>query len=62
MFSSILLAIVGFIGALAVKQLMNIAKSVNEIKVEIGMIVTKQAQLDKENDEIKERVTRLEMR
>lgn len=57
----ILLGIVGFIGALGVKQLMNIAKSVNDIKVEIGMIVTKQAQLDKENEDIKSRVRVLEM-
>jgi hypothetical protein len=57
---SILLGIVAFVGALGVKQLMSIAKSVNEIKVELGVIVTKQAHMEKQQDEIEHRVLILE--
>jgi hypothetical protein len=55
-----LLGIVAFVGALGVKQLMSIAKSVNEIKVELGVIVTKQAHMEKKQDEIEHRVLILE--
>ena len=50
---AILLGVLGFIGALSVKQLMSIAKSVNEIKVEIKGLSTS-------HDDLKERVTKIE--
>ncbi len=52
-FISILLAIVGFIGALGVKQLISIAKSVNNIQVDIGIIITRQQYME-------EKITKLE--
>ena len=41
-----LLGILGFIGALAVKALMSLAKDVNEIKVSIKEIATKHEDLE----------------
>lgn len=48
-----LLAILAFIGALAVNQLMKMATDINQIKVVIGKIDTK-------HDELEKRVHRLE--
>lgn len=48
-----LLAILGFVGALAVNQLMKLSDSVNEIKITIGQIAIK-------HDDLKERVDKLE--
>ena len=50
---AILLAIIGFMAALSVKQLISIAKSVNDIKVEIGKLATS-------HDDLKERVVKIE--
>jgi anti-anti-sigma regulatory factor len=44
---TILLTILGFVGALGVKALMSIAKSVNEIKIEIRLIAVKHDALEK---------------
>jgi septal ring factor EnvC (AmiA/AmiB activator) len=48
-----LLAILAFIGALAVKQLMQMAHDINEIKVTIARVDTK-------HDALEDRVERLE--
>lgn len=50
---SILLGVLGFIGALAVKELMSIAKSVNDIK--ISFLV-----LNNKHENLTERVEKLE--
>ena len=50
---SILLSIVGFIGALMVKQLMKIADAVHSIQIDIGI-------LSNDHNNLKERVTKLE--
>lgn len=44
---TILLGILGFVGALGVNALMSIAKSVNEIKIEIRAIAIKHDALEK---------------
>ena len=44
---TILLTILGFVGALGVNALMSIAKSVNEIKIEIRSIAVKHDALEK---------------
>ena len=44
---TILLGILGFVGALGVNALMSIAKSVNEIKIEIRSIAVKHDALEK---------------
>lgn len=49
----ILLAILGFVGALAVNQLMKLSDSVNQIQITIGKIATA-------HDDLKERVDKLE--
>ena len=48
-----MVTILGFIGALGVKALMNMARDVNEIKVGIKEVSTK-------HDETEKRVTRIE--
>jgi F0F1-type ATP synthase membrane subunit b/b' len=48
-----LLGILGFIGALAVKALMSLAKDVNEIKVSIREVATK-------HEDLEQRVERIE--
>lgn len=48
-----MLGILGFIGALGVKALMNMGKDLNEIKVAVKEVATK-------HDETEKRVTRLE--
>ena len=52
-FINILLSVLGFIGILAVTQLVSIAKSLGEIKVELKGLSTEHANL-------KERVCKLE--
>jgi hypothetical protein len=47
---TVLLGILGFVGALGVNALMSIAKSVNEIKVEIRSIAVKHDALEKRVD------------
>lgn len=50
-----LLAILGFIGALMVKQLMKLSDSVNEIKITISKIGTKHDDLEKRVDKLEEK-------
>ena len=50
--TEILLAILGFIGALSVRQLMSIAKSVGDIKVEIRGIAEKHEALEHRVDKL----------
>ena len=47
-----LLGILGFVGALGVNALMSIAKSVNEIKIEIRSIAVKHDALEKRVDHL----------
>lgn len=49
----ILLTILGFVGALAVNQLMKLSDSVNQIQITIGKIATA-------HDDLKDRVDKLE--
>lgn len=49
---TILLGILGFVGALGVNALMSIAKSVNEIKIEIRSIAVKHEALEKRVDHL----------
>ena len=49
---TVLLGILGFVGALGVNALMSIAKSVNEIKVEIRSIAVKHDALEKRVDHL----------
>lgn len=51
----ILLGILGFIGALMVKQLMNLSDSVNEIKITIGKISQQHDDLEKRVDKLEEK-------
>lgn len=53
---TILLAILGFVGALSVKQLMSIAKSVNEIKIEIRGLSTKHDGLEKRVEHLEDKM------
>ena len=50
---TILLSIVGFIGALMVRQLMKIADAVHKIQMDIGV-------LSNDHNNLKERVSKLE--
>lgn len=52
-FNTILLGILGFVGAMSVKQLMSIAKAVNEIKTDFKVLATK-------HDDLERRVENLE--
>lgn len=45
-FQNILLSIVGFIGVMSVRQLMQIAKSVTEIREELSVLLTKHEYLE----------------
>lgn len=45
-FQNILLGIVGFIGVMSVRQLMQIAKSVTEIREELSVLLTKHEYLE----------------
>jgi predicted nuclease with TOPRIM domain len=49
----ILLAVLGFIGALAVNSLMNMSKDINEIKISLKEVSTK-------HENLEERIERLE--
>lgn len=49
----ILLAVLGFIGALAVNALMNMSKDINEIKISLKEVSTK-------HENLEERIERLE--
>jgi len=60
MFISILLAIIGFVGALMVRQLMSIAKSVNNIHADLKVLTNDHTNLKEEVKEIKKKVTILE--
>lgn len=51
----VLLAILGFVGALAVNQLMKLSDSVNQIQITIGRIAA-------DHDNLKDRVNKLEQR
>jgi hypothetical protein len=48
-----MVSVLGFIGALGVKALMNMGKDLNEIKIAVKEVATK-------HDETEKRVTRLE--
>lgn len=52
----ILLSVLGFIGALMVKQLMKLSDSVNEIKVTISSIAAKHDDLEKRVDKCEEKL------
>lgn len=58
--TNILLSIVGFIGAMGVKQLMKIAQSVSEIKTQIGVLATDHSNLKEDHHDLKHRVAKLE--
>ena len=51
---TILLGILGFVGALGVNALMSIAKSVNEIKIELKSIAVKHDALEKRVDHLED--------
>lgn len=57
---SILLSIVGFIGALMVKQLMKIANAVQQIQIEIKVLANDHSNLKDEHKDLKKRVEKLE--
>ncbi len=52
---TVLLGILGFVGALAVNALMSIAKSVNEIKTQIGIMATKHDALEKRVEDLEDK-------
>lgn len=52
----VLLGILGFIGALMVKQLMKLSDSVNEIRITICEIATKHDDLEKRVDKCEEKI------
>ncbi len=52
----ILLAILAFVGVLAVNQLMKMASDLGEIKVIIGKIDTKHEELEKRVNRIEEKI------
>lgn len=61
LFISILLAIVGFIGSLMVKQLMRIAGAVQQIQVDIKVLANDHSNLKEAHSELKKRVDKLEI-
>lgn len=46
-FTNVLLSILGFVGAIGVTALISIAKSVNDIKVNVGVMAAKHEALEK---------------
>lgn len=56
----ILLGVVGFIGALMVKQLTKIANAVQQIQVEIKVLANDHSNLKEEHKDLKKRVEKLE--
>ncbi len=59
-FTNILLCIVGFIGALSVKQLLKMNASLNQINVSIASMVLNHDHLKENHNELKERVKKVE--
>lgn len=57
---SILLSIVGFIGAMMVKQLIKIADAVQKIQIDLNIQATDHANLKEDHFELKARVHNLE--
>jgi hypothetical protein len=57
---TILLSIVGFIGALMVKQLIKIADAVQQIQIEIKGLAIDHNNLKDDHKELKQRVDKLE--
>lgn len=57
---SILLSVVGFIGALMVRQLMKIADAVQAIQVEIKVLANDHSNLKDDHKELIKRVEKLE--
>lgn len=57
---SLLLSIVGFIGALMVKQLIKIADAVQQIQIEIKGLSVDHNNLKEEHKDLKKRVEKLE--
>ena len=55
----VLLAILSFIGALAVSQLMKMANDINQIKITIGRVDEKHTSLKEEHDELKSEVKKI---
>jgi len=58
-FVNILLSILGFIGVMSVKQLMSIAKSINEIKNEFSVMSTKHDYLEDRVKNIETRISKI---
>jgi len=58
-FVNILLSILGFIGVMSVKQLMSIAKSINEIKNEFSIMSTKHDYLENRVKDIEIKINKL---
>ena len=52
----ILLAVLGFIGALVVKQLMNLSSSVNDIKVTLERISTQHEDLERRVHKVEKKI------
>ena len=57
--NEILLAVLAFVGSLAVKQLMRMAKDIGEIKVFCSKIDSKHDALKEEHDELKAEVRKI---
>lgn len=57
---SILLTIVGFIGALMVQQLIKIANAVQQIQIDLKVQANDHANLKEDHHELKTRVLKLE--
>ncbi len=55
-----LLTVLGFIGAMAVRQLIKMSANLNEIKITISEINGKHDLLDEKHEGIKERVEKIE--
>ena len=60
LFISILLAILAFIGAMMVKQLVKIADAVNGIQKDLQVLTNDHSNLKEDVSEVKVRVTKLE--
>lgn len=52
----ILLAVLGFIGALGVNALISMSKDLNEIKINLNTVATKHQALEERVDRIEEKV------
>lgn len=58
---SILLGVVGFIGAMMVKQLIKIADAVQQIQVDMKVLANDHSNLKEDHKELKKRVETLEL-